>query len=477
MFKRWTIRQRILITFLAIVLTGGVLQLIIAGRQLQLATLEFYQHHLETDGLMLASTLSESLEHYLDGEGTESLQRLLGNLQQDTNHNYLIIDHNYRVVGYTAGSGYESIDRVPPTPELAAAAGGQIGADIRAGYDGEEYLFVAVPVMYERETRGYLVLSRPMQPAYTEIYQQWLELGSTTLPVIILVIIAGLWLSSTISRPVQQLRNSALKMAKGELDTRIESDAQDEVGQLARTFNYMAEQIEHLLKTQRSFVSNAAHELRTPLMTLKLRVEALQDETLPAAERAAYLAELREEIDHMAGLVSSLLVLARIDEGRHRQNSTVTDTTSALHDIARHWRIEARDAGLDFEAEIPADLPELPLAPNDLRLVLDNLLGNAIKYTPQGKIYFIVEQKPGELLMQVGDSGVGFHPTQAEQLFTRFYRADEARVQFEGNGLGLSIVQSILDQYGGSVNAQSAGLGQGAIFTLRIPVVAEMVTP
>ena len=472
MLKRLTIRQRILVTFLAIVLISGIVQLIIAGRQLQLATLEFYQHDLETDALMIASTLSESLEHYLEGEGTQDMQRLLANLQRDVGHDYLIVDRQYRVVGFTANTGYESMDRVLETQELIEAAQGQIGSDIRVGHDDDEYLFVAVAIRYESDILGYLVLSRPIMPAYAEVYQQWFELGSTTLPVIVLVISAGLWLSGTISRPLQQLRNSALKMAEGDLSIRIESDAQDEVGQLAKSFNYMAQQLEALMRTQRSFVSNAAHELRTPLMTLKLRIEALEDITLPDAKRGQYLHEMNQEVDHMAELVSSLLVLARIDEGRHKQNGIVTDTASMLQDIARHWRIESTKQDLNFIADIPSNLPNLPLSPNDLRLALDNLLSNAIKYTDTGKVWFVAEHTPQEVVIRVIDTGIGFESQQASNLFTRFYRSEQVRSNFEGNGLGLSIVQSILQHYSATITAKSEGMGNGATFIVSIPIAS-----
>lgn len=470
MLKRLTIRQRIIVTFLAIVLTGGTVQLIIAGRQLQLATLEFYQHHLETDALTIANSLSEPLEHYMEGEGTGSIQQILRSFQQDVNHDYLIVDRNYRIIAFTADTGYETMNRVQQTPELTLAARGEIGADTRTGHDDAEHLYVAVPIRYEGNSIGYLVLSRPTMPAYVEVYQQWFELSMATLPVIILVIGAGLWLSGTISRPVEQLRNSAMKMAEGELDTRIETDSQDEVGQLAQTFNYMAEQIGGLMQNQRSFVSNAAHELRTPLMTLKLRVEALEDEALPADERRQYLHEIHEEIDHMAELVSALLVLARIDEGRHQQQYTISDTTSMLNDIARHWRIEADRHNLDFETKIPLTVKELPMAPNDVRLVLDNLLSNALKYTQSGKVSLTVEDTPSQIIINVCDTGIGFASEQKESLFTRFYRSEQARSEFDGHGLGLSIVQAVLEQYHASISATSEGVGKGSTFTIAVPI-------
>lgn len=463
-----TIRRRILFVFILIALAGGVAQFLIAGRQLELATLEFYQHHLETDALLVAATFAEPLGHYLEGEDGESVGNTLSRLQQDVGHNYLIVDRNLRVIGYTANTGYEQVDRVAETPELAAARSARIGADVRPDRLGQDTLYLAVTVVYEDDFLGYLVLSESMQPAYNEVTQRYLGLASVTVPVLALVIAASLWISGTIAQPLSHLHASALRMAKGELDTRIDVTSQDEVGQLAEAFNYMAGQIETLMKTQRSFVSNAAHELRTPLMTLKLRAEALADESLSPEDNARYLKEIRQEVDHMAGLVSSLLMLARIDEGRHRPDGVVSDPVSMLHDIMRHWRIEAEAKGVRFEAEIDAALPDLPMSPNDLRLVLDNLLGNAVKYTPAGNIQVRVSHAADGFTLTVRDTGIGFPSGQDAHLFERFYRSEQVRGQFSGNGLGLAVVKAILDHYGASITGHSDGPGAGAMFTVRL---------
>lgn len=469
MLKHLTIRQRILITFISIALTGGLVQFMIAGLQIGSATLEFYRHHLETDALLVATTLSEPLEHSISERNPLSLTRLMNALQAQVGHNYLIVDRNYRVVGYTPDTGYDQVDYASETHELAEAKVERIGADIRANWLGETTLYVAVAISYDNRVTGYIVLSEPMQPAYNEVTQRYLELAAATLPVLGLVVVASLWISGTISRPVQNLRNSALLMAKGDLSTRIQITSRDELGQLADSFNDMAHHLETLMKTQRSFVSNAAHELRTPLMTLKLRAEALSEENLPAVERDTYLREIRQEVDHMARLVSSLLMLARIDEGRHPQNgTTVTDTVATLNDLVRHWRIEAEDKGVQFSAQIDPDLPELPMSPNDLRLVLDNLLSNALKYTTAGSIRLIVSYQAHEFQLTVQDTGIGFSPQQGEHLFERFYRSEDVRGRYVGNGLGLSIVKAILDYYGGRIEAQSPGQGQGSTFILRL---------
>ena len=110
------------------------------------------------------------------------------------------------------------------------------------------------------------------------------------------------------------------------------------------------------------------------------------------------------------------------------------------------------------------------MSPNDLRLILDNLLANAIKYTPEGSIQVKATYSHNCLALEVQDTGVGFTPEQGKHLFERFYRSEQVRGKFAGNGLGLSIVKAILNHYGGTVAAESRGSDQGATFTVRVPV-------
>ncbi|MBK8024527.1 MAG: HAMP domain-containing histidine kinase, partial [Chloroflexi bacterium] len=382
---------------------------------------------------------------------------------------------DYHVVGYTLGVGIDvPADREInlDLPELAEASEGEIGADIRPDSQGQDRLFLAVPIRYNNDILGYLLLSELMEPAYIEAHNQWLQLIGTAAPVILLTALVSLWIAGTIARPVRQLRNMALEMAHGALDKRIRVHSRDDIGQLADAFNFMAAQLDQLIKAQRSFVSNAAHELRTPLMTVKLRLEALGDPALSDHQREVYRDELQREIDHMAELVSSLLVLARIDDGRHDFKGETADVAALLSDSARQWRITAQREGVRFEAAIPVDLPPLPIPSAEIRLLVDNLLSNAIKYTPAGVVRLTARQKPNDLIIEVSDTGVGFQPEEGAMLFDRFYRSSASRQQAGGHGLGLSIVKAVLDHYGARVEAHSPGVGQGATFTLHLPTTA-----
>ncbi|HRF98631.1 MAG TPA: HAMP domain-containing protein, partial [Aggregatilineales bacterium] len=272
-------------------------------------------HHLEKDALVIANSLSEPFEKYQESEASANdLQRVIATFQHDTTYEYTFTDHDRRVIGYSS-ENQTMPTTLPRTPEFNIRPSERIGADIRADADGVSQLYVASEIIYENRVIGYLVLSKPMGEAYAEVTQRWMGLGMATLPVLLLVFIASWWVAKTISHPLKALRDSALKIADGALDTRVAVISTDEVGELGKTLNYMATQLEEFIETQRSFVSNAAHELRTPLMMLKLRAEALQDATLPDEERTAYLHEIGQEVEHMAKLVSALLTLARLDEG------------------------------------------------------------------------------------------------------------------------------------------------------------------
>ncbi|MBI1259572.1 MAG: HAMP domain-containing protein [Chloroflexi bacterium] len=472
MLKRLTIRQRILLTFTTIVVLGSLLQLLIAGRQIQNATLDFYRQHLETEALIAGLSLGNTMEHFSESEANRTaLQNLLTALQSEVSQDFVLVDGTLHILGYTQTLPLQFGQLLAITPELIQAQTNAIGIDIRTDSAGVRQMYAAAPLVHDGRPLGYIILSQPTAPMDEDVQRRWLELAIATLPVVALVIAASLWISGTISRPIQHLRNLALQMAAGALHTRITDHSQDEVGQLGSAFNYMAEQLETLLQSQRSFISNAAHELRTPLMTLKLRIEGLSDPRLSSEQQAEYLLELRQEVDYMAQLVTSLLTLARIDEGRHVIDAEKYDSVALLQDIARHWRIEAQKTQVKFQAEIAPDLPDLPMPANDLRIVLDNLLGNALKYTSQGGIKLCAWNENGVIKLSVADTGQGFATQEVDQLFTRFYRTPEVRAQhIPGTGLGLAIVREILKQNRGQVEATSAGIGCGALFTVTLPI-------
>jgi signal transduction histidine kinase len=467
------IRLKVLLVFTAVTLSGGLLLFVSAGWQLQQATLSFYQRDLQASAMTIANVLVEPMEEQEDEEPSgRSLQAILQRNQTQSGWMFTVLDQGGRVLASTYEPRYALGEPLPYSSELYVALKGQTAHAVRNNENGEKFVYVAVPVLYENQVVGVVRGAASMAPAYRQARQKWVQLAAVALPILLLTVAVALWFGRTLTRPIRQLHTSALRIAEGALDERVSVQSDDEIGQLADAFNYMTGRINVLLSAQRNFVSNAAHELRAPLMSLKLRCEALHNQPLSEAQKARYQAELAQEIEHMSELISQLLILARLDEGRHEAGQPPGDLVAFLRDIARTWRIRANAAHLQLTAEIPAVLPDAPVAAGDLQIILENLLSNAVKYTPaEGRVSLRVERDSAALRLIVSDSGEGFTSEEQTQLFQRFSRIVRRREEdIAGTGLGLAIVKAVLEQYGGTITASSDGPGQGATFAISLPL-------
>ncbi|MEZ4667073.1 MAG: HAMP domain-containing sensor histidine kinase [Anaerolineae bacterium] len=470
---RPSIRRRLVVTFTTITAVGGLALFFIAGRLLENATIDYFKRDILTETVTLAGTLSGG-----DHDGDNSVvasplaQYALRRLRSEPDWQFYVLNEHGQII-----DNHEAQLTSPPdlqSPEIQNALSGIESQSIASNAEGVNQLQSAAPILFKDGiVRGVVWLIAPMKPAYDLVNSRWAQLAAIVFPVIGLIVIASLWVSQTLIRPISQLHAAALRIATGQHDERIQLNRQDELGQLARAFNTMVDSLKTLLTAQRSFVSNASHELRAPLMSMKLRVEALKDESLSPDDRRAYLNETYTEVEHMAQLVTSLLMLARLDEGKHPVRVEPYDVAAYLQDIVRNWRIRTAQSGILLQTDIADTLPDIKISAADLRIVLDNLLGNAAKYTPNGgEIWLKANASKNELIIEVTDTGEGFPPENVPHLFERFFRSNlDRNKHIPGTGLGLAIVDAIVKQNGGTVQGMSAGLGKGAAFTVRMPVV------
>ncbi len=292
---------------------------------------------------------------------------------------------------------------------------------------------------------------------------------------------AGWWLARRALRPVAVLTDAAGRLADdgGRLGGRLPSDfeTRDELTALAETFNGLLARLEASVARERRFTSNAAHELLTPLATLRSEAEvALRRERTPAAYRET-LGRVVEDVAEMTGTVQGLLHLARAESLEKTPDARV-DFGALVEQRVGRFRAEAATRGLalDVSAE-----PGVRLAAEAAPLaeVVDNLVGNAVKYTATGgHVSVRLGHAGGTARLEVEDTGAGFDAATCERLFDRFFRADTPEVQAEpGSGLGLAIVKAIAEGYGGSVGCTSPGPGQGATFWVLLPCLHEADGP
>ena len=306
----------------------------------------------------------------------------------------------------------------------------------------------------------------------TSVDQALTELRNTFIAVgigaLILSVAIAIWLANLITRPLRRMAAVASAVDSGDLSHRIEYDGEDEVGVLAESFNHMMDRLEEGFRREREFVSDASHELRSPLTVLRGRIEQLAARAGDREQVTAEATELMREVRRMERLTDDMLTLAKAERGAlvQRRPVPLDDFVEDLRrDLPllgpRHYRVESSAHG-----ELEAD-------PDRLAQVLRNLVTNAVRHTsPDGHIEISIGSENGAAVFSVSDDGTGIEPGQLDRVFDRFHRTDEGRSRTEGgSGLGLAIARAIVEAHGGAIGATSAP-GQGATFTFRIPGLA-----
>ena len=260
-------------------------------------------------------------------------------------------------------------------------------------------------------------------------------------------------------------------MSKGDYEYRVHVQGKGEMAQLAAAFNQMSEQVHNLDEARNQFVSNASHELKTPLATIKILVESMmyQDDMDPQLRRE-FLGDIDKEIDRLSSVVGD-----SADAGAHRQPQAAPapgDNGAGRHG-ARDGRASgplAKKRGQQIVVHIQ-DECEMFADPGKLAQVCYNIIENAIKYTPDGGTITVSLAKAGrDAVLEIADTGVGIPEADLPHVFDRFYRVDKARSrETGGTGLGLSIVKQIVRLHAGTVTVASE-YGKGTTFTVQLPV-------
>ena len=286
----------------------------------------------------------------------------------------------------------------------------------------------------------------------------------------IVLVLAGL-ISGIVTRPVAELSAGIERMSKGDYKHRVRVRGHGEMAQLAAAFNQMSEQVHNLDEARNQFVSNASHELKTPLATIKLLVESMMyEDNMDAELRREFLGDIDKEIDRLSSVVGDLLTLVHIDSHKLRLRREMMLLSDTVRESVKRLSPLAKKRKQEIETDI-ADSCEMFADPGKLAQVCYNIIENAIKYTPEGgKIRVSLHRDLRDAVLEIADTGVGIPAEDLPHVFDRFYRVDKARGRDTGGtGLGLSIVQQIVRLHAGSVTVHSE-LGQGTTFTVQLPV-------
>ncbi len=343
-----------------------------------------------------------------------------------------------------AGTPYATAAR----PELRVALSeGRIDTRERASETlGDELLLVTVPVVNRDRVAGAVRVSASTSEIRESVRRSWLRLAALGVAVIAAGLVLAWLLAVPLSRQIRNLADASSRFGRGELGARASEEGPKELERLARSFNRMASSVGGNLEAQREFAADASHQLRTPLTGLRLRLEAIRGEGGFAAEQAA---KAEQELDRLDAIVDDLLAIASASS---RDSTAVpVDLAELARDAAGRWRQAAEAAGKRIELEAH-DAPVAWADREDLAHVLDNLIDNAIRYTPEGsEVRVGAERRDGAGVLYVADTGAGIPVEDRTRVFDRFYRGRTGRQAGPGTGLGLAIVAALVERWGGDV--------------------------
>lgn len=307
----------------------------------------------------------------------------------------------------------------------------------------------------------------PVEQRYLERTNKALLLAGLSATVIALLL--GVLLARSLTRPLRELTTAIRAMARGDLEQQVDVRSRDELGELTVAFNQMSTDLARATQSRRQITADIAHDLRTPLTVIGGYLESMRDGVLkPTPDR---LEMMHTEVHHLQRLVDDLRTLSLADAGKLTLNKHEITPDNLLMRVADIYQLPAENIGVTLQVRIAPDLPLVHIDEERMVQVLSNLVSNALRYTPSGgQITLEAGRCDDSVLLSVQDTGMGITSEALSRIFERFYRADRARQQSEGeSGLGLAIARSIIEAHGGTIAVESE-MGRGTKFTIALPV-------
>ncbi|MCG7332844.1 sensor histidine kinase [Salinicoccus roseus] len=325
---------------------------------------------------------------------------------------------------------------------------------------------IGVPLEYQGE--NYALFMRPdIEKLFNEMH---LLFGWLFLLTIVLSIIFVLIGTKYMVRPVTRLSAATKALSKGSYNIGgLETKRKDELGELTKSFAQMAERIRQTENMRKDFISNITHDINSPLSNIKGYSALLQNELDSDGKAQEYLSIINSESDRISAMTNQLLLLSSLDHEEHLLKKKAYDVGSQLRRLIDRyeWRIDEGNLMLSH------DIQDVVIAGDEtlLEAVWDNLLSNAIKYNSAfGEVGIELIEHEDDIEVSFSDTGIGVGEEAKEHIFERFYREDSSRSgKIQGSGLGLSIVQKVVQLHNGTISVQSNKNGHGTVFRVVLP--------
>lgn len=291
-----------------------------------------------------------------------------------------------------------------------------------------------------------------------------------TVPAVLLSFLLIYFFTKNLVKPLTEMNEAAKIIADGNFERRIEYYANDEIGQLAESFNDMAKSLEESEKNRREFIANISHDLRSPLTSIQGFIGAIADGTIPPEKEKKYFNIILEETGRLSKLANDMVDLSRAEAGATVIEKCIFDINDLIRDSLDSMEHRFRQKNIKASVVFADEVTEVNADPNKIQRVMQNLLDNAVKFTSEGgDITVETSIKNDKVYVSVKDTGIGIKNEEKKKVFERFFKADSSRgLDKTGVGLGLSIVKEFVKAHGETIEVNSEeGKGTEFVFTLE----------
>ena len=305
----------------------------------------------------------------------------------------------------------------------------------------------------------------------SEVFQAavFQSLALATVAATVAAILISAFVARRITSPIARMAETSRRIARGEYAARVLMDGQDEIGELAGSLNTMAAALEDAERRRVHLIGDVAHEIRTPLATLRGYLEGLQDGVVVPSHEL--WAQLHGETERLQRLIDDLRELSQVEAGQVALVRRPLPPGQLIQTAVTRMERRFTAKGVALQTEVPSRLPAVFADETRALQVLTNLLSNALRYTaPGGSVSVSARVEDSAVRFDVRDTGIGIPPEHLAHIFDRFYRVDPARSRaLGGSGVGLTIAHALAAAQGGELRAASAGAGYGSTFTFTLP--------
>lgn len=483
-FKRSLI-WRLLLTFSLILLVVAIAYIVITA----IATNKYYQETTQQLNAEVAAYLIEEAPPFKDGSVNKASLDMIMHSMMAVNPGIevYLLDTTGKILSFVVLDKKVKLSRIDTHPiEQFLAQKGQkyiLGDDPR--HPGEKTIFSASKVFEKQKFLGYVYIvlaSEKYENVHAAISgSYWLRVGTNAFVVTLLsAFFVGILLIWMLTRNLRVIVQTVNQFKDGNLHARIpESAARGELATLARTFNSMSDtilrnidELKQVDQLRRELIANVSHDLRNPLAIIQGYIETLliKDEAISGDERKAYLKIILESSEKLTRLVVDLFELSKLETGQVQLKKEPFFMGELLNDTCSKFALLSKQKNIDIHTEIPEAIPQVYADLSMIDRVVQNLLDNALKFTPEnGKIEISAQTQNGNVEVSVENTGKGIPQKDLPHIFDRYYKVDKEKSGIAGSGLGLAIVKKMLEAHQAEIQVSSIE-GKTTRFMFSLPV-------